>query len=119
MFAGRVKIVSHSFCRASAILKYFCPLYREVFAHFCIWKGPISGPKSGLGKALLYFLSVCLQPHKKFWEMGGGDAKPDQNQGMFQNSLWNRPRDDGWSGTASSAQGGRLSSVSKLGQMKK
>ena len=51
--------------------------------------------------------------------MGGGDAKPDQNQGMFQNSLWNRPRDDGWSGTASSAQGGRLSSVSKVGQMKK
>ena len=26
MFAGRVKIVSHSSCRASAILKYFCPL---------------------------------------------------------------------------------------------
>ena len=26
VFAGRVKIVSHSSCRASAILKYFCPL---------------------------------------------------------------------------------------------
>ena len=26
MFAGRVKILSHSSCRASAILKYFCPL---------------------------------------------------------------------------------------------
>ena len=26
MFAGRVKIVSHSSCRASAILRYFCPL---------------------------------------------------------------------------------------------
>ena len=25
-FAGRVKIVSHSSCRTSAILKYFCPL---------------------------------------------------------------------------------------------
>ena len=26
MHAGRVKIESHSSCRASAILKYFCPL---------------------------------------------------------------------------------------------
>ena len=26
VFAGQVKIVSHSSCRASAILKYFCPL---------------------------------------------------------------------------------------------
>ena len=25
VFAGLVKIVSHSFCRTSAILKYFCP----------------------------------------------------------------------------------------------
>ena len=27
VFAGRVKIVSHSSCRTSAILKYFCPLH--------------------------------------------------------------------------------------------
>ena len=27
VFAGRVKIVSHSSCRTSAILKYFCPLF--------------------------------------------------------------------------------------------
>ena len=26
-FAGRVKVVSHSSCRTSAIFKYFCPLY--------------------------------------------------------------------------------------------
>ena len=26
VFAGRVKIVSHSSCRTSSILKYFCPL---------------------------------------------------------------------------------------------
>ena len=26
VFAGRVKIVSHSSCRTSAILKYVCPL---------------------------------------------------------------------------------------------
>ena len=26
VFAGRVKVVSHSFCRTSAIFKYFCPL---------------------------------------------------------------------------------------------
>ena len=32
VFAGRVKIVSHSSCRTSAILKYFCPLtYPLVF----------------------------------------------------------------------------------------
>ena len=28
--------------------------------------------------------------------MGGGDVgKQDQNQAMFQNNPWNRPRDDG------------------------
>ena len=27
VFAGRVKIVSHSSCRTSTILKYFCPLH--------------------------------------------------------------------------------------------
>ena len=27
VFAGRVKIVSYSSCRISAILKYFCPLH--------------------------------------------------------------------------------------------
>ena len=26
VFAGQVKIVSHSSCRTNAILKYFCPL---------------------------------------------------------------------------------------------
>ena len=26
VFAGRVKVVSHSSCRTSAIFKYFCPL---------------------------------------------------------------------------------------------
>ena len=30
VFAGRVKIVSHSACRTSAILKYFCPLEKCV-----------------------------------------------------------------------------------------
>ena len=31
VFAGRVNIVSHSSCKTSAILKYFCPLnYRQV-----------------------------------------------------------------------------------------
>ena len=27
VFAGRVKIASHSSCRTSAILKYICPLF--------------------------------------------------------------------------------------------
>ena len=27
VFAGQVKTLSHSSCRTSAILKYFCPLY--------------------------------------------------------------------------------------------
>ena len=40
VFVGQAKIVSHSSCRTSAILKYFCPLldkpardalFREVF----------------------------------------------------------------------------------------
>ena len=33
MFAGRVRIVCHSPCRTSAILKYFCPLQ----IHSYIW----------------------------------------------------------------------------------
>ena len=42
MFAGRVKIVSHSSCRASAILKYFCPLlsYRNLIIGLSFW--PVS-----------------------------------------------------------------------------
>ena len=31
VFAGRVKIVSLSSCRTSAILKYFCPLHSVAF----------------------------------------------------------------------------------------
>ena len=31
VFEGRVKIVSHSPCRTSAILKYFCPLRADIF----------------------------------------------------------------------------------------
>ena len=34
--AGRVKIVSHSSCRTSAILKYFCPLMRNEQANVII-----------------------------------------------------------------------------------
>ena len=33
MFAGRVKVVSHSSCRTSAIFKYFCPLARNAIRH--------------------------------------------------------------------------------------
>ena len=29
VFAGRVKIVSHSSCRTSKILKYFCTMHRK------------------------------------------------------------------------------------------
>lgn len=55
------------------------------------------------------------QPHKKYWDMGGGDAKPDQNQGMFQNSPWNRPRDDGgWSGGGSSQGDPQLEQTTRL-----
>ena len=32
VFAGRVKIVSHSSCRTSVILKYFCPLHMSHFS---------------------------------------------------------------------------------------
>ena len=34
MFEGRVKIVSHSSCRTSALLKYFCPLsHKQNYVH--------------------------------------------------------------------------------------
>ena len=36
VFAGHVKIVSHSSCRTSAILKYFCPLY-WIYYLFACW----------------------------------------------------------------------------------
>ena len=35
MFAGDVKIVSHSSCRTSAILKYFCRLLPNVYCAVC------------------------------------------------------------------------------------
>ena len=34
VFAGQVKIVSHSSCRTSTILKYFCPLLDLFFANW-------------------------------------------------------------------------------------
>ena len=36
-------------CRTKIV--YESP-FREIFAHFLIWKGLIFGPKSGLGKSL-------------------------------------------------------------------
>ena len=36
VFAGQVKIVSHSSCRTSAILKYFCPLTMAKLQHFLV-----------------------------------------------------------------------------------
>ena len=33
VFAGRVKVVSHSSCWTSAIFKYFCPLQRHIVSH--------------------------------------------------------------------------------------
>ena len=36
VFAGRVKIVNHSSCRTSAILKYFCPLQKSNFQDMII-----------------------------------------------------------------------------------
>ena len=37
VFAGRVKIVSHSSCRTSAILKYFCPLLSSYVTSWICW----------------------------------------------------------------------------------
>ena len=37
VFARRVKIVSHSFCNTSAILKYFCPLAENTYRLFCLY----------------------------------------------------------------------------------
>ncbi|XP_053383267.1 pumilio homolog 2-like isoform X3 [Mercenaria mercenaria] len=45
----------------------------------------------------LHTMSLEREQSKKLgWDMGGGDVgKQDQNQAMFQNNPWNRPRDDG------------------------
>ena len=37
VFAGQVKIVSHSSCRTSATLKYFCPVYNVLQNFFKFW----------------------------------------------------------------------------------
>ena len=39
VFAGRVKIVSHSSCRTSAILKYFCPLHDYLLINTVVFRG--------------------------------------------------------------------------------
>ncbi|XP_052763067.1 pumilio homolog 1-like isoform X2 [Mya arenaria] len=49
--------------------------------------------------------------HKKMWELGpGGDGKQDGNQAaMFQNNLWNRPREEHtWNNAHSEGGGGSL-----------
>ena len=51
MFAGRVKIVSHSSCRASAIFKYLCLLMMiEVCGHFYSWYHKLDCQFSELAK---------------------------------------------------------------------
>ena len=39
VFAGRLKVVSHSSCRTSAFFKYFCPLNMKVYLSFAIVVG--------------------------------------------------------------------------------
>ena len=50
VFAGRVKIVSHSSCRTSAIFKYFCPLSCND-RHLCqvIWNSSEAGLQHHMG----------------------------------------------------------------------
>ena len=45
-FAGRVKVVSHSSCRTSAILEYFCPLVNLLNSAFWGWLCGKSSSKS-------------------------------------------------------------------------
>ena len=49
MFAGQVKIVSHSSCRTSAILKYFCPLVRNFACFQLLTKNPVKRLGCGTG----------------------------------------------------------------------
>ena len=42
VFAGQVKSVSHSSCRTSAILKYFCPLLVGLHWNLVRWVGEVS-----------------------------------------------------------------------------
>ncbi|XP_060606103.1 uncharacterized protein LOC132758446, partial [Ruditapes philippinarum] len=57
----------------------------------------------------MHTMSLEREQSKKLgWDMGGGDvSKQDQNQAMFQNNPWNRPRDDGgWNQAPQSEPGG-------------
>ena len=61
-FAGRVKVVSHSSCRTSAILKYFCPLLCKVsFSTKCFSVKYWTGHRCFIHKLELY----CVLASKK------------------------------------------------------
>ena len=43
VFAGQVKVVSHSSCKTSAIFKYFCPLsMMRVYTHNMFWLSKVN-----------------------------------------------------------------------------
>ena len=70
MFAGRVKIISHSSCRKSAILKYFCPLGLLSFffiscqsQHSYLYKAVLCS--WGATLLTLCMLGNCRQPFRR------------------------------------------------------
>ena len=62
VFAGQVKIINHSPCRTSAILKYFCPLDCIKFSEFW-WLKMLFPPNSAPGP---YFRIVGKNPSSDF-----------------------------------------------------
>ena len=70
VFAGWVKIVSHSSCRTSVILKYFCPLYSYLLS--VSWKSTFTKTMPTLTLCLLGLSAdnLCKQ-----FGLGSGSTK--------------------------------------------
>ena len=69
VFAGRVKIVSHSSCRTSTILKNVCPLSTKphVLAHLMAW---VMNPFHSYGLFNTYGYDKYGIVHFVFWRIG-------------------------------------------------
>ena len=73
VFAGRVKIVSHSSCRTSAMFKYFCPL--TLYSKTCVERPLSKRPKMvfktnyhSKGSIVQYF-RPSLSYHLSLWSL--------------------------------------------------
>ena len=64
VFEGQVKIVSHSSCRKSAILKYFCPLHMLHNAQLFNTSVTEIGPGYGIFIEVWRLWSLWGTPHQ-------------------------------------------------------